>query len=389
MITEIRARNILSFGPNTEPLELRGLNVFIGPNGSGKSNLIEILSLFQACPRDLVVPVREGGGVQDWLWKGASNPVAEIQVVVERPTFKQPIRHSLSFRAGAGPGHRFEVSDERIENATADPGHTKPYFYFGYENGRAMLNTIGADRRVLGRADIHPEKSILAQRRDPYFYREITELAEYYEKIRLYRDWSFGRNTAARAGQNTDLPSDFLAEDASNLAVVLSALRRGPANKNAIVEDLRQLYEGVADYEAIVEGGKVQLYLNENNRLIPATRLSDGTLRLMCLLCILHHPTPPPLVAIEEPELGLHPDVLPRLAEILREASTRTQLLVTTHSDTLVDALSDDPEAVVVTERSDACTSFTRLRAEGLRAWLAKYSLGQLWTRGDLGGTRW
>jgi predicted ATPase len=334
-----------------------------------------------------VVPVREGGGVDDWLWKGASDPVAEIEVVVEHSAFKQPIRHSLSFRAG--PGHRFEVSDERIENANRDPRYPKPYFYFGYENGRAMLNAIGAGQRTLERADIHPEKSILAQRRDPHFYREITVLAEYYEKIRLYRDWSFGRNTAARAGQNTDLPSDFLAEDASNLAVVLSALRRSPANKNAIVDDLRQLYEGVADYEAIVEGGKVQLYLNENNRLIPATRLSDGTLRLMCLLCILHHPAPPPLVAIEEPELGLHPDVLPRLAEILRDASTRMQLVVTTHSDTLVDALSDNPEAVIVTERSDACTSFNRLRHDDLRAWLSKYSLGQLWTRGDLGGTRW
>jgi predicted ATPase len=387
MITELRARNILSFGPDTEPLELRGLNVFIGPNGSGKSNLIEVLSLFQACPRDLVVPVREGGGVHDWLWKGASDPVAEIEVVVEHPPIRRAVRHSISFRAG--PGHRFEVSNERIENAKPDPGHTKPYFYFGYENGRAMLNATGTGRRTLERADIHPEKSITAQRRDPYFYPEITELAEYYEKIRLYRDWSFGRNTAARAGQNVDLPSDFLAEDASNLAVVLSALRRSPVNKNAIIGDLRQLYEGISDYEAIVDGGKIQLYLNEGSRMIPATRLSDGTLRLLCLLCILHHPTPPPLVAIEEPELGLHPDVLPRLAEILLEAATRTQLVVTTHSDALIDALSDDPEVVIVTERSDACTSFNRLRYDELRSWLSKYSLGQLWTRGDLGGTRW
>jgi predicted ATPase len=387
MITSIRARNILSFGPETEPLELRELNVFIGPNGSGKSNLIEILSLFQACPRDLVVPVREGGGVHDWLWKGATDPIAEIEVLVKPAAMKRPMRHSLSFRAGPGPGHRFEVSDERIENASPDPGQPKPYF--GYENGRGVLNATGAGRRTLERADIHPERSILAQRRDPYFYPEITELAEYYEKIRLYRDWSFGRNTAARAGQNTDLPGDFLAEDASNLAVVLSALRRSPASKNAIIDDLRQLYDGIVDYEAIVEGGKVQLYLNENNRLIPATRLSDGTLRLLSLLCIFHHPTPPPLVAIEEPELGLHPDILPRLAEVFRAASARTQLVITTHSDALIDALSDSPEAVVVTEKSDACTSFTRLRHDDLQVWLTKYSLGELWTRGDLGGTRW
>jgi predicted ATPase len=385
MITELRARNILSFGPDAPSLGLRRLNVLIGPNGSGKSNLIEILSLFQSCPRELAVPIREGGGVRDWLWKGTSDPDVKIEAVIEHAD--KSIRHCLWFRAA---GNRLEVARECIEDSNSDPSAAMPYYYdFSDKAGRARLNVAGGAPRTLEAAELHPEKSILAQVRDPHYYPEITTLAEYHESIRLYRDWSFARNTGVRTGQSADLPSDFLAEDASNLAIVLSTLRRTPDRKAALVNDLQQLYAGITDYDTIVEGGKIQLYINENGQMIPATRLSDGTLRYLSLLTILHHPTPPPLVAIEEPELGLHPDVLPRLADRLREASARMQLVVTTHSEVLVDAMTDTPEVVVVTERSDAGTSFSRLRHDDLREWLKKYSLGQLWTRGDLGGTRW
>ena len=122
---------------------------------------------------------------------------------------------------------------------------------------------------------------------------------------------------------------------------------------------------------------------------IPATRLSDGTLRYLCLLAILCHPNPGPLICIEEPELGLHPDVLPKIAALLKEASERTQIIVTTHSDVLVDAMSDMPEAVLVAERSETGTKLERLDAEKLKPWLDKYRLGELWTRGEIGGTRW
>ena len=123
--------------------------------------------------------------------------------------------------------------------------------------------------------------------------------------------------------------------------------------------------------------------------MVPATRLSDGTLRYLCLLAILCHPNPPPLVCIEEPELGLHPDVLPTLAELLKEASERCQLIVTTHSDILVDAMSDRPEAVLVAEKHESGTVLRRLEASKLKPWLEKYRLGALWTRGEIGGTRW
>ena len=159
--------------------------------------------------------------------------------------------------------------------------------------------------------------------------------------------------------------------------------------KRRLLDALRVLYDGIDDFDVQIQGGTVQVFFHEGNYTIPATRLSDGTLRYLCLLAILCHPNPGPLVCIEEPELGLHPDVLPTLATLLKEASERTQLIVTTHSDVLVDALTDMPEAVVVVGRSEQGSTLERLDAGKLKPWLEKYRLGQLWTRGEIGGTRW
>ena len=95
------------------------------------------------------------------------------------------------------------------------------------------------------------------------------------------------------------------------------------------------------------------------------------------------------MVCIEEPELGLHPDVLPNLAKLMLSASERCQLIVTTHSDILVDALTETPESVIVCEKQDGRTQMQRLDSKELTQWLDKYRLGQLWLKGEIGGMRW
>ncbi|GIW70952.1 MAG: chromosome segregation protein SMC [Planctomycetota bacterium] len=386
LLCELKLRNLLSFGGDTAPLALGPLNVLIGPNGCGKSNLVEAVGLLRAAPADLVAPIREGGGIRDWLWKGADRPTsAVLEVLVEYPQGKQPLRYRLELGDAGG---RLEIIDERIENARPFPGHEKPIFYFGYEGGRPMLNVCG-DRRYLRREEVDAQRSILSQRKDPDQYPELTYLGEVFARIRVYREWSFGRYTAPRVPQPADLPNDVLAEDGRNLGLVLSRLRRDPQTKQRLVEHLRKLYDGIDDFEVTVEGGTVQIFLQEGRWAVPATRLSDGTLRYLGLLAILCHPSPPPLVCLEEPELGLHPDLQAHLATLLREAASRTQLIVTTHSDILVDALTDTPDAVIVCEKEHGCTQLQRLEAERLRPWLESYRLGELWTRGEIGGTRW
>jgi len=195
------------------------------------------------------------------------------------------------------------------------------------------------------------------------------------------------RYTAPRQAQKADLPKEYLLESYENLALVLNYLRRHV--RQELVGALSSLYPEIKDFDIDIGGGWVQLLMMESKYSIPATRLSDGTLRYLCLLAILCHPDPPPLVCLEEPELGLHPDVLPNLAKLMLSASERCQLIVTTHSDILVDALTETPESVIVCEKQDGRTRMQRLDSKELTQWLDKYRLGQLWLKGEIGGTRW
>jgi len=385
LVREIRLTNLLSYGRETAVLALRPLNVLIGPNGSGKSNLIEAISLLQAAPVDVGEPVRRGGGVQDWICKTEREDAATIHVVVENPRGIMPLRHVLQFHENA---HQFEIADEIIENERPQRGSDRPFFFYRYQNGRPVVN-VGRQERALRREDVHPKQSILSQRRDPDQYPEITYLADSYGRIRIYRNWVFGRNAPARGAQDADLDNRYLAEDFLNLGMVLNRLRMDYRTKQRILEAINELYPGVRDFDTAVSSGKVQVFFHEGETTIPATRLSDGTLRWLCLIAILLDPDPPPLMCIEEPELGLHPDVLPFLADLMRRASESVQLIVTTHSETFVDAFTDCPEDVIVCEKRDGLTALERLSSEGLAAWLETYTLGQLWSRGDVGGNRW
>lgn len=390
LLREIKLSNFLSFGPDTPSLKLERLNILIGPNGAGKSNLIEALALMRATPvppqttsnADIRGLLRRGGGTREWVWKGGDGHPASLELVITSPKGKQPLRHRFAFR---GDGQGFQFHDERVESPT---GTKFTYSYYDFQDGHPTITTAGQVRK-LSADSVNLDLSILSQRRDPELYPEITHLAETYEKWRIYREWVFGRNTVFREPQKADMRNDRLEEDFSNLGLFLSRLRKAPKVKRAILEALKDLYDGITDFDPFVEGGSVQMFFAEEDFSIPATRLSDGTLRYLCLLAILCDPNPPPLICIEEPELGLHPDILPKLADLLVIASGRTQIIVTTHSDILVDAMTERPEAVVVCEKHDGRTEMNRLKKEELTVWLDKYRLGQLWTRGQIGGTRW
>jgi len=394
LLNTLRMENFLSFGPTAQSLTLRALNIVIGANGSGKSNLLEGFALLRSTPGELVKPVRDGGSVREWLWKGSEEtPVATIETTLtakELPHLKMPLRYSFSFTE---TNRRFEIVDEKLESESPYPGEEKPFFFYHYEHGAPVL-TVNEEfgerkRRVLKREDINPEKSILAQRYDPDSYAEISYLADVFKTIKIYRDWTFGPTSIVRKPQSVGLHGNFLQEDGSNLGLVLSQLKRSPEAKARMLEFFRGIYEDADDFDVIVEGGTIQVYVQEGAQIIPASRLSDGTLRYLCLLAILCHPSPPPLICIDEPELGLHPDMINNIAKALRYASERTQLLVTTHSIGLVDAFTNDPEVVVVCEKDRDGTRLKRLREEDLVSLREGERLGALWTSGEIGGNRW
>jgi predicted ATPase len=400
LIRKLNLKNFLSFGSGGEEIELESLNVLIGPNASGKSNLIEALGILQSTPANLAAAIRQGGGIQEWLWKGEqATPIAEIEAIVDYPEGIMPLRYRLCFTS---VGQKLEIVDEVIENEhPSGPGENHVNFFYRYQDGHPILNVRtmvkaqpgtdkGREERYL-QSGASIQKSIISQRIDVDNYPEITYLGDQFAEIWLYTDWDLGRNTSPRKPQKTDAPDDFLLEDASNLGLILNDLQHRSETWPVLLEEFGKFYDTAEAITTKVHAGTIQVFVHEKSlhQPIPATRLSDGTLRYLCLLTILCHPSPPPLVCIEEPELGLHPDILPTVAELLIEASQRTQLIITTHSDILVSALTEIPETVLVCEQDDFGTHLHRLEAEPLKKWLENYSLGELWRMGEIGGTRW
>jgi predicted ATPase len=389
-LKSLRISNLLSFGDDSPQIELGDLNVLIGPNGSGKSNLIEIIGLLRSTPKDFAAEVGDSGGVAELLWKGKSKgkaATATIEVIASPAGVNRTIRYMLAFtRAGS----QLKIVDERIENEKPDEGHDRPWFYFNYNGGRPVLNVADQKPRHLQREEVDPQQSILSQRQDPDQYPEVTYLGRFFGSFRLYRNWSFGPDSEVRDLYGSGLKNDFLEEDISNLGLMLNRLRAEPRAKAELLEYLKMFYQGAEDILTPIQGGLVDVRVEEENGVtIPASRLSDGTLRWLFLLTVLLHPDPPPLVCLEEPELGLHPDMIRPLARLLMSASERMQLVVTTHSDALLDELSGAPDAVIVCEKHDGSSFFKRLDGDQLAEWLKRYTLGQLWRTGEIGGTRW
>lgn len=347
----------MSFGSANEAVELGPLNVLIGKNSCGKSNLVESFSLLRALPKDFLAPVREGGGVREWLWKGSKEtPVAEINVSLNYPGAAGSLTYRLNFTE---VNQRLELVDEAIETSDAD-------FYYRYRKGSPVLNVSGKSgrtERFLKKEDLATNQSVLSQRKDPDQYPELAYIGDQFSKIGLYREWNLGRHAPSRLPQHPDLPGDYLLEDTGNIGLVLNDLQNRTDVRKLIAEKLKEFYDEFDDITTRVHGGTIQIYLHEKNlnRPIPAMCLSDGTLRFLSLLLVLCHPEPPPLICIEEPELGLHPDILPQVAKLLIEASERTQIVVTTHSDIIVDELTGRTESVIVCEKSGGSTIMDRL----------------------------
>lgn len=387
MIDKIKIKGLLSFGWEETVLELKPLNVLIGPNGSGKSNLLDVLLVLRNVPDDVQAPFRQGGS-SEWINKeGVKGQIANIEMEFKTPGVEQ----SLCYRIGlSSQDVHMMVREETLRNLNEG----SDLYLLKIKDGRGSITTSSQETtaRLLAqtvREKFDPLQSVLSQRYEPNIYPEMAKTGDYFKSFHFYPNWIFGKNNPLRTSQKVDLPNQSLMMDFQNFGLRYSKLRKDIKTKALILEYLRKIYEGVEALEISVESNTVQLFLQEENQTFPATRLSDGTLRWISLITILCDPTPPPLICIEEPELGLHPDLIVTLADLLQEASQRTQLIVTTHSEVLVDALNDNPEAIVVCEKEQGATTFKRLSKEALSAWLKDYSLGQLWRDGEIGGNRW
>ena len=340
-----------------EDFELRPLNVLIGANGAGKSNFMDLFRLLAA--------VADG-------------------------------RLQLFVAENDGPDALLFGDRKRTEAIEAE-------FHFGARGYRFALSPAG-DRLVFAR-----EERFLADRREVFRIPmgagcfeamllprgggdldDFGDIAEATQAIRVHHFHDTG--ASARVRQEQPLRDNLrLKPDAANLAPVLRVLReRHPDHHRRVVEVVRLAAPFFGDFVHRREmGERIGLEWREASdpdTVRGARQISDGTLRFLCLSVLLLQPAPlqSDPILIDEPELGLHPFALTLLAEMLRSASENRRVIVSTQSADLVNEL--EPEDIVVVDRRDGASVFTRPDEEELRSWLEDYSLAELWKMNILGG---
>lgn len=326
-------------------VNLGRLNVVVGANGAGKSNLVRAFEfLGRMADEELSLFVGLNGGASALMY----DRVQRILFVVSGG--------SISYEATLLPG----ANDELI---------------FGSETVAAGEPVyIGGGQR----------ESLLPQARSaPAAMAMLRRLAG----CRAFHFHDTSRDAPVKQYVPT-ADNLTLHGDASNLAAVLLSLRdTEPTAYRRIVGTVNQVAPFFRDFVLQPESNdRIRLRWRQvdSDTVFSAHQMSDGTLRYICLATLLLQPELPALVVLDEPELGLHPFAIMQLADLLRQASTRSQVLFATQSVTLISQFELDD--VIVAEREDGASVFRRPDRERLAQWLADYSLGELWEKNLLGG---
>jgi predicted ATPase len=369
------------------------LNLLVGPNGSGKSNLLRLLELISNVAQGrLAAALKESGGMVPLLWdhratsfawKLRINPVdpgrdrAKDAITLEFEL--ENIPHTSSYQI---------VKDSLSNRVKFDQALEKsPYWIYQRDVRRAMVYDQQA-RKLVRFDEPDPNESLLAQISDPRTNPIPTHTRRSLEGWRIYHDVHVERGSAMRSPVTTQYVK-LVEPDGSNLVSVLHTLYTSDREfKRRIDEGMRAGFG--AQFEELVfqpaAAQQIQLAVQWRSSKGPHSGqdLSDGTLRFLFLLTVLASPEPATLIAIDEPEVGLHPSMLPIIAEYAAEAAERTQVVLTSHSPVFLDAFSWVPSEVTLLHWEDGGSRLFPLTPETLSKWLERYRLGELFTNGEL-----
>ncbi len=361
MLTEIDISGFKSIRHQT--LELRPLNVLIGANGAGKSNLLSLLDMLRwSCQGMLGHHVAESGGANSLLHHGAKKtPVMSVGLTVDNSVWTAHYGVELQHAA-----------EDRLLYAT------EHLWYRGTgDEGEEHVTKLGRS---------HSESRLFDAAKSRNAGAEV--VYDLLSRLRLYHFHDTSLTAAVR--QNAQIHDTLrLRSDAGNLASKLYGLREGGVEYYRRIRDtVRLMLPFFGDFVLEPEGETILLRWREKDSYhdFGPHQLSDGALRAIALTTLLLQPEAnlPPLIAIDEPELGLHPYAVTILAGLLGAAAMHSQVIVATQSPHFVDQF--DPEDIVVVERANGETAFSRPNVGDLREWLDEYSLGELWLKNVVGG---
>ena len=341
-----------------EDFEPRGLNVLIGPNGAGKSNFISLFRMLADMVEErLQLFVAQQDGPDALLFGGRK----QTERIEGKFTFDDFGYYFCLIAAGNSVAFEREIT-----------------FFFG--DPKTYTRSLGSG---------YSESRLKASEAE-----NIETFASYVRSaIAQWRVYHFHDTSVTAQVRQASAVRDNLSlkPDAGNLAAFLRRLREHhPNNYRQIIETVRLAAPFFGDFvyrEDGSENTELEWFeVNDPDTVRGPRQLSDGTLRFICLVTLLLQPVEfqPDLILIDEPELGLHPYAVTLLTEMLQQASDSRQIIASTQSADLISKLA--PEDVVVVNRKDGASTFTRLNEENLKDWLEDYELGDLWKMNILGG---
>ena len=409
-VTRVWARNFRSLADVS--LELDPLTILVGPNASGKSNLLDVLRFVKDALRfDLAAAVSRREGMDGVARHGAEDGGSDVEVgmeaVVRDGRFGDgycSVEYGFSLVCVGDGGYRVGKEYGKVRE-----GDDSAVVEFVIEEGRlASLDFfIGGSRRSLSYGDVHFDTEGLAfpnlvrmyralvagdagisERGGLSLYRGLSELRQNLTSMRFYHIFP---NTI-RGPQR--LSNAFaLEEDAENLGTVIKKGfdRVKPGSMERLREDVRLIMPGVSDIGVDAVGGYMVVRLKRDaiggDGWLDLSMESDGAVRLLALVVALYQQPYLPVIGIEEPELAAHPGTLAVLADMINEASRRSQVIVTTHSPDLIDFLTNyrKTESLRIVELEGGVTTARRVpgkRAEAVKKHL--FSPGELYRMGEL-----
>jgi len=368
------------------------LNVLIGPNGTGKSNLLRFLELMSVSAEGrLGKYIQSLGGMDPIVWDGqTTNIIFNIRIQSDESDW---INYILEL-ARLGKGSAYRIQHELLADfSQVKKRETKePNIFLSRHGSDAWIFDKDEKHNILIAPDeliSEYEETLLYYATGPFVTNRFITIVKQrlaawaiYHDVHVHKDAIIRQAAVARLDKRID-------PDGQNLVPVLHTLYTGDRDFKKDINAAMRVAFG-DDFDELVfppaADQRIQLRIRWKSlkREQSAADLSDGTLRFLFLLTVLASPSPPPLIAIDEPETGLHPSMLPIIAEYAVDAANRTQIIFTTHSPQFLDAFTDTKPTTTVAKWENGETILNVLEGEKLDYWLKEYSLGALFESGEL-----
>lgn len=349
-IESIRLKNFRAFR-NVELKNIPPYCVFVGANGSGKTTLFSVFNFLKTAMQQNVTSalgeLGGGGGFREIRTRGESGDI-EIEIKFRPPDIDKRISYSLVI---SEKNNRPIVKQERLSYRRSSYGRPWLFLDFTEGSGWAVTNTQDLQQDDITEKDLQRENQtlkssdILAIKALAQF-EKFPAVVAWGELIENWQVFDF-HIQAAKADQQTGGHAETLDKNGGNLALVTDFLHNNHRGVfDTILQKLPKRIPGISGVEAsTMPDGRVLLQFKDDSFDSPilARHISDGTMRMLAYLVLLHHPKPHPLLGVEEPENQLHPFLLEELAEEFRQyANKGGQVFVSTHSPDFLNAANLD-----------------------------------------------